>query len=95
MEAASLGQHEGAGAGALAAAERGAAAKSTDTQTTEDEKLNGSNAAAEAGLANLAVLAEELPAPPPAYLVQYDSNGFPATLLDWRREPKDDHYTGR
>lgn len=30
-----------------------------------------------------------------AYKVQYDSNGFPKTLLDWRREPRNAFWTAR
>ena len=59
-------------------------------------EVSNSNAAgvsaAPAGLANLAGTADDLHAP---YCVRYDKNGFPATLLDWRREPQEDHHTAR
>lgn len=29
------------------------------------------------------------------YTVEYDEFGLPATLLDWRRQPQDDHRTAR
>jgi len=82
------------------------AAPQSSTAITKDQAKDGVSTRpypvptrkATAPLEDLTSLASELDASATPtkihfYEVQYDKYGLPKTLLDWRREPRDDNHT--